>query len=269
MRSRTRSAVLAALLVALTSLSASAQNCTSSPSTTPLRVLTFNICHTQGSDGKIDLDRTAAVINSVRPDLVALQEVDSGTARTHRVDQPNELAKRTGLTAVFGDNIPYQGGHYGNAILSRFPILRHENHPLPSHYKGEQRGVLEVEIALPNGQPLLFFATHFDYRRYYDRERLDSAHTVNDLIAARPDALALLAGDLNARANSTVLTELGQYWRRTNYPVLPTYPAAFPYKQIDYVLFRPECRWRVREVMVLADRLASDHRALLTVLELR
>jgi endonuclease/exonuclease/phosphatase family metal-dependent hydrolase len=269
MRPRTHVIILAALVVTSTALSASAQSCTDSPSTSTLRVLTFNICHTQGSDGKIDLERTAAVINSVRPDLVALQEVDSGTERTNRVDQPAELARRTGLTAVFGDNIPYQGGRYGNAVLSRFPILRHENHPLPSHYKGEQRGVLEVEIELPNGQPLLFFATHFDYRRYYDRERLDSAHTVNDLIATRPVALALLAGDLNARPTSTVLMELGHYWRRANYPVLPTYPVSFPYKQIDYVLFRPECRWRVREVMVLADRLASDHRALLTVLELR
>ena len=269
MRPRTPFTILSALLVSFAAITASAQHCTNSPSATTLRVLTFNICHAQGSDGKIDLERTAAVINSVHPDLVALQEVDSGTQRTNRVDQPTELARLTGLTAVFGDNIPYQGGRYGNAVLSRLPILRHDNHPLPSHYKGEQRGVLEVEVELPTGQPLLFFATHFDYRRYYDRERLDSVRTVNDLIAARPAAFALLAGDLNARPASTVLSELGNYWRRANYPVLPTYPAAFPYKQIDYVLFRPECRWRVREVMVLADSLASDHRGLLTVLELR
>jgi endonuclease/exonuclease/phosphatase family metal-dependent hydrolase len=256
-------------LLALPS-SAFAQTCgpPSAPATT-LRVLTYNIHHGRGLDNQVSLPRIAAVINSVHPDLVALQEVDSGTERTNRVDQPHELARLTGLQAVFGDNIPYQGGRYGNAVLSRLPILRHENHRLPSHYPKEQRGVLEVEVELPGGQPLLFFVTHFDYRRLYDRERLDSVHTVNDLIVTRPHRLALLAGDLNARANSTVLTELGKSWRRTNHPVLPTYPASFPIRQIDYVLVRPACRWRVREVMVLAEATASDHRALLTVLELR
>ena len=65
-----------------------------------LRVLTYNIHHGEGVDGKIDLERIAAVIKSVEPHIVAVQEVDQGTARTARVDQPAELARLTGLHPV-------------------------------------------------------------------------------------------------------------------------------------------------------------------------
>ncbi len=44
------------------------------------------------------------------------------------VDQPTELAKLTKMHVVFGANIELQGGHYGNAVLSRFPITRHKNY---------------------------------------------------------------------------------------------------------------------------------------------
>ena len=74
-----------------------------------------------GVDRKLDVPRIARVIKSVKPDLVALQEVDNKAGRSGRVDQATELARLTGMRPVFGANIPLQGGHSGNAILSRFP----------------------------------------------------------------------------------------------------------------------------------------------------
>lgn len=233
-----------------------------------LRVLSYNIHHGEGSDRRVDLKRIAGVINGARPDLVALQEVDSGTKRTGGVDQPWRLSELTKLQHVFGDNIPYEGGRYGNAVLSRFPIVRHENHPLPSHYQGEQRGVLEVEVQPPNWKsPLVFYATHFDYRGGYDAERMESARLVNELAARRPDVPAILAGDLNAVPDSGPLAELSKAWGREA-RVTPSFPAAGPKKQIDYVLFCPTNRWRVVETRVLEEPVASDHRPLLVVLEL-
>jgi len=107
-----------------------------------LRVLSYNIHHGEGVDHKLDLQRIAGVIKSVNPDLVALQEVDKGTQRANRVDQPVELARLTGMKVVFGGNIRYEGGDYGNAVLSRLPIKRHKNHLLPLFDDGElpQRG---------------------------------------------------------------------------------------------------------------------------------
>ena len=107
-----------------------------------LRVLSYNIHHAQGVDGKLDLQRIANVILSVKPDFVALQEVDQNTSRTGGVDQAAELAKLTEMKSVFGANIDLQGGHYGNAVLTRLPIGSHQNVLLPNGKHGEQRGVI-------------------------------------------------------------------------------------------------------------------------------
>src|SRR5688572_12746619 len=84
-------------------------------SNTPLRlrVLTYNIHHAEGTDGKLDLARIARVIHEQQPDLVALQEVDVKTRRTGGVDQAAELAKLTGMHVAFGKGIDFQGGEYG------------------------------------------------------------------------------------------------------------------------------------------------------------
>ncbi len=114
-----------------------------------LRVLCYNIHHGRGTDEKVDIERLAKVIESAAPDLVSLQEVDSGVNRSHQINEPEKLGALCKLQPVFGNNIRYDGGDYGNAILSRFPVLRQENHKLQSYYPGEQRGLLEVELQLP------------------------------------------------------------------------------------------------------------------------
>jgi endonuclease/exonuclease/phosphatase family metal-dependent hydrolase len=233
-----------------------------------LRVLSYNIHHGEGVDRKLDLPRIASVIKSVKPDLVALQEVDQGTERTNKVDQPEELARLTGLNVVFGGNIRYQGGDYGNAVLSRLPISQHKNHLLPRFDDGEQRGVLQVEVDLPDGLGRLrFLATHLDYRAG-DRERIASAKAINELAADSKSRPAVLAGDLNDVPDSKTLQELETVWTRANDKVLPTIPVDQPNRQIDFILFRPAERWKTIEVQVLDEAVASDHRAIFAVLEL-
>lgn len=233
-----------------------------------IRVLSYNIHHGEGQDFIVDLQRIARVIKSVEPDLVALQEVDANVRRTELLDEPAELARLTGMQYVFGHNIPHEGGLYGNAVLSRWPIVSAENRPLPTYYAGEQRGVLEVAIQPPGSEErLLLFATHFDYRRG-SPERLHSARMINELIAARGDVPALLVGDLNDTPSSYTLWELGKQWRRANQCLALTYPVHNPCKQIDYVMLHPRNRWRVVETRVIDERVASDHRPFLAVLEL-
>jgi endonuclease/exonuclease/phosphatase family metal-dependent hydrolase len=229
-----------------------------------LRVVTYNIHHGEGVDGKIDLPRVAAVIASAEPDVVAVQEVDQGAARTARVDQPAELARLTGLKCIFARNIDYDGGGYGTAVLTRLPVKGVEQHRLPSHYDGEQRGVQVVELGAGD-ETVVFFATHLDYRAD-DGERLDSVRKIAALAADNGDRPMLLAGDLNAAPDSRAMARFGVDWRRANDEPRATYPAAAPTKQIDYVLFRPAVRWHVVEVRVLDEATASDHRPLLAVL---
>jgi endonuclease/exonuclease/phosphatase family metal-dependent hydrolase len=206
------------------------------------------------------------VIRAAEPDIVALQEVDQRTKRSDRVAQADELGKLTGMHVVFGGNINFEDGRYGNAVLSRLPIRRHESHRLPRLDDGEQRGVLEVEIGTRAGA-LLVLATHLDHRRD-ERERLASAEAINEIISKRGNAPALLIGDLNAVPNSKVMTTFAKHWQRANEQVLPTIPVERPARQIDYVLFRPANRWKVLETHVLDEAIASDHRPLLAVLEL-
>ncbi len=237
------------------------------PSVTRLRVLSYNIHHGEGVDGKLDLERIAAVIRGAEPDLVALQEVDRNTARTKHVDQPRQLGRLTGMPVVFGRNIPYEGGEYGNAVLSRRPIKRHENHPLPSLGPGERRGVLEVEIELADRRPLLFFVTHLDHRMA-DRERIASAKAINEQVSKSNTSLAILAGDLNDFPQSETLRIFGRAWRVPQEQPLPTVPADQPRRQIDFILVRPQQGWKVADVRVLDEPVASDHRPLLATFEL-
>ena len=255
------------LLAALIGLSAllAAVGADEGPAT--IRVLSYNIHHGRGADGVVDLGRIAAVIEAADPDVVALQEVDRGVARTDRIDEPAELARLTGMTAVFERNITYQGGDYGNALLTRLPIVRSRNVHLPSYTENEQRGVLVVDLEGPGDSgPIRVFATHLDYHPP-DRERLASADLINELADEYPERPSVLMGDLNASPDGEVLSRFDASWTRANAGPIPTYPAEGPSKQIDYVLLRPADRWRVVEVRVLDEPAASDHRPILAVLE--
>ncbi|MBW3542683.1 MAG: endonuclease/exonuclease/phosphatase family protein [Planctomycetes bacterium] len=263
-------AVLCFVLIGIGLSSRRAVQAEPQPATKPLRlrVLSYNIHHGEGVDRRLDLERIARVINSVEPDVVALQEVDQKTGRTGKVDQPAELSRLTGMKVVFGRNIDFEGGGYGNAVLSKLPFERHKNHHLPSFDQGEQRGVLAVELR-PEGtdETILFLCTHLDHRAA-DRERLASAKAINEFVRRRPDVPALLAGDLNAVPDSRVLETFRKEWTAVADQEQPTVPVAEPKRQIDYILIRPRHRWKVIEVRVLDEAVASDHRAIFSVLEL-
>ena len=229
-----------------------------------IRVVTYNIHHGEGTDGKLDLERIAAVINAEKPDLVGLNEVDQGCRRSQGLDEPAELARLTGLTHVFEKNIDHDGGKYGNAVLSRLPIVRHENHKLPSDYEGEQRGVLEVEVGAQDDS-ILFLCTHLDYRPK-DHERMASIDTIEQIAAKRAETPIILVGDLNATPESRVMQTFAKSWGRSNAEPLATFPAGKPDRQIDYIQFRPVDEWEVVECRVLDEPVASDHRGLMAVL---
>ena len=140
---------------------------------------------------------------------------------------------------------------------------------MPSYDAGEQRGLLVAEIQLGGGdkQTVRFLATHLDHRRD-DRERLAGAAKINALIGNTPEAPAILAGDLNAVPSSAVLKRLQTSWSVLSNTPQPTVPVNNPRRQIDYVLVRPARLWKLVEMQVLDERLASDHRPILAVLQL-
>ena len=233
-----------------------------------LRILTYNIHHGQGTDGKFDLQRIANIINSFEPDLVALQEVDRKTKRASGVDQAAELARLTGMNYAYGPAMEYFGGEYGEAILSRFPLITIDNHILPWGDGSEPRALLVVRVDGGELGQIVFAGTHLAHDSEVDR--IAQAKKINDLLVPIDDALVIIAGDLNAQPCSKPMNLLSDHWLDTADQAgtpQPTFPNIKSDRRIDYVLTKRADTWKVVKTEVIQGLIASDHCPLLIVLE--
>jgi endonuclease/exonuclease/phosphatase family metal-dependent hydrolase len=230
----------------------------------PIAVLTYNIHHGEGTDGRLDLDRIARIILASQADLVALQEIDQNTTRTGRNDQAAELARLTGMYYVFGKAMDFQGGAYGQAILSRWRIAKSEVHQLPQQAGREPRILLRAQIHAPGGE-LVLASTHLDHQ--IEHIRVAQAEALNNLLPANGPAPVVLAGDFNAVPSSPPMLALRPNWRDAGEELgAPTIPARNPSRRIDYILLAPRERWQVLRTTVLEEPVASDHRPVLALL---
>ena len=233
-----------------------------------LRILTYNIHHGEGTDGRFDLARIAGVIKALRPDLVALQEVDRKTTRVSGIDQAAELARLTGMNYAYGPAMEYAGGEYGEAILSRFALASIDNYILPWPDGSEPRALLVVKVEAAGIGPVTFGGTHLAHDSPVDR--LEQAKRINQILGGQMEAATILAGDLNATPGSAPMREFGKHWmdaaEATGSPD-PTYPNIQPQRRIDYVLVRPMDGWRILEAVVIEGEIASDHCPVLVVLQ--
>src|SRR6266850_5317534 len=177
-----------------------------------MRVMTYNIHVGVGMDKKLDLPRIAGVINAQHPDLVGLQEVDRGVARTQRIDEIAEIAKLTGMDYAFAFNLRYQGGQYGVAILSRFPIMATDHRLYQNTREAERRGFIRAEVSV-RGHLVNFVTTHLDYQ--YEDGRLFEAR---QLLSALKDLKSplIVVGDFNdiaaGQAYQLMRNRFGDAW---------------------------------------------------------
>ncbi|MCM4157028.1 hypothetical protein DHD80_13560 [Gramella sp. AN32] len=233
-----------------------------------LRVLTFNILHGANTNGSFDLDAIAKVINDANPDLVALQEVDFKTSRAHKMDLTTELALRTKMTSIFAKAMGYDGGEYGEAILSKQSFVKTQNIPLPYSQGNEPKAAATASLVLESGDTIQFIGTHLDHLND-GIDRYEQAKSLNALFPT-DNYPTILAGDLNDVPTSKTIQLLKEKWGSSydeNSP-RPTFPSNKPEVKIDYILFYPKNRWKVLETKVIQDSIASDHSAFLSVLQL-
>ncbi|MFK7788350.1 MAG: endonuclease/exonuclease/phosphatase family protein [Phycisphaeraceae bacterium] len=238
-----------------------------------LRVLTYNIHHGRGADGVIDLQRLADVIKRAEPDLVALQEVDVKTKRSGGVDQAATLGELTGMHHYFAEAMPFQGGGYGNAILSKTRnfVQYGETVALRSAPGDEPRAMAVAEMDLSGGESpdFSFASTHLCHMN--DATRLSQVGQINNDSYEHDLGAAILAGDFNFTPDSKpyrAMIDAG--WVDTAAAFgdpKHTCPADKPTMRIDYVFIRPADRWRVIDVQVIDEPVASDHAPVLVVLE--
>jgi endonuclease/exonuclease/phosphatase family metal-dependent hydrolase len=235
-----------------------------------LRVMTYNIHIGVGMDKKQDLARIAKIIKDADVDVVALQEVDVKTRRSgNELDELRELSRLTGMHGVFGKARDFDGGEYGQGILSRQPIEKMEVHQLPGAKDQEQRIALLAAIPLKQPLPdLLFVATHLHHMG--EEHRLKQAEELNRILAphiSKKQPAVVLLGDLNATPDSKVMTQMREQWDDVTADAGHSFPADKPDRKIDYVLLPKGHEWKVASAKVLEEPVASDHRPV--VVELR
>jgi endonuclease/exonuclease/phosphatase family metal-dependent hydrolase len=216
-------------------------------------VASCNIHGCVGADGRLEPRRIADVIQGMDVDVIGLQEVGGHTTGGKVVDQLEHLARALELTPVAGPTLMRDTGAYGNALLTRLPILGCRRIDL-SVGRGEPRGAIDVDLDV-QGRRLRVIATHLGLRwRERRKQRALLAETIEDDSGA-----VVVLGDLN------------QWWplgcRGTSpWPGFAagrcprTYPSRLPLLSLDRIVARPV--GIIAEIAAVRSRLAgraSDH----------
>jgi endonuclease/exonuclease/phosphatase family metal-dependent hydrolase len=216
-----------------------------------LRIMTFNIKH-----GEIGgLDGIADTIKGEAPDLVGLQEVDVGAGRSASVDEPHRLGQLTGMTNLFRTAFAFpDGGSYGVALLSRFPLLASERLALTS--SGEQRILAVIDVELAKGRVIEVGVTHMDLQA---AARATQAQEIVAKLGGKP--LAILMGDFNAQPDeAAVKTFSGAFldsWAAIGTGPGFTIPPGAPTRRIDYIMLAKD--WPKPTAAHVPVSTASDH----------
>jgi endonuclease/exonuclease/phosphatase family metal-dependent hydrolase len=169
----------------------SCRNNDARPAGTPqrLRVASWNIRAAQSAP----VDALAAEMHAMQADIVALQEVDIGTRRGGFVDQPSQLATALGFQYVFAASIKWDEGHYGLALVSRWPLTSVKRHRVDSTPDAEPRIVLDVTVCA-GGRSLRMFNLHADRRT---ASRALGLASLKRIVQGEIGRGILVLGDLN------------------------------------------------------------------------
>jgi len=228
-----------------------------------LRVMTYNIHHanppSKGKTGEIELDAIANVIRNENPDIVALQEVDVNTGRSGPVNQAEAIGGKVGMKAYFGRAIDHDGGYYGVAILSKYPLSETTVIHLPEDADpvAEDRVLTTAKVTLPDGKTIRFGSTHLDVRNAENRDQ--QVRTIND-IAAKETLPFIIAGDFNSTPESSAIAELDKAFTRTCINDCgPTIPVNNPTRTIDFIAFTKDSPFKVVAQKVIPESYPSDH----------
>ncbi|MFW5437350.1 endonuclease/exonuclease/phosphatase family protein [Paenibacillus apiarius] len=238
-----------------------------------IKILTFNMHHGKGMDGKLDLGRIAHVIEDSEADLVGLNELDRCfSQRSRYIDQLDWLANRLHMYHAFGESVTITSSkqmirQFGNAILSRYPIVHVKNHLMNvSSMILERRTLLESCVVI-HGHSLTFYVTHLSLNPVIKSRQVD--FIIKKL--RNNDQPVILSGDLNLRPGTKLWHKMNEILAdvcRMSHPTpCYTFPSFRPMIQLDYIFVSRHIRTASVEVMRNIPR-ASDHLPLKATLTL-
>lgn len=243
----------------------------SSLGNTSLRVMSYNIHHcnppSKQAEGLIDVNAIAAAIEKQHPDLVALQEVDVNTARSGKINQAVMLAEKLKMNFYFAKAIDHDGGDYGVAILSRFPLSAGKTFMLPKNNdpKAEQRVLAIATVEIASKVYIRFASTHLD-AQHGEENRILQVKEINRL--TENESLPLIvAGDLNAAPGTEAIRLFDSKFTRSCQTCDLTIPVLNPKKTIDHIAYQTGNPFEVISSAAVPERYASDHLPVLSVLK--
>jgi len=239
--------------------------------------MTYNVHGCVGVDRRLDVGRVAAVIAQSRPDIVVLQELDVGRARSGGEDQAHAIASRLGMTFHFNPAMNLADERYGDAILTALPmrLVKCGALPLLPRLRGlEPRGAVWAAIDV-DGVELQVINTHLGLVPLEQRGQMASLLGKDWIGHEDCRAPALLIGDFNATTRYAVYRSAIQKLRDVQTLMgarrpTPTFPSRFPVLRIDHIFATEGVK--VLDVHAPAGPLAqaaSDHLPLVADLEIQ
>jgi endonuclease/exonuclease/phosphatase family metal-dependent hydrolase len=230
-----------------------------------ITVASYNIHGGIGVDRRRDIDRIAAVIAEMDPDVIGLQEVIRAEGPP-AADQPAYLATTLGMTMVMGATRPLGTGSFGNTILTRLPLIASIPHDL-SHGRFEPRGCLRADVSADR-VTVHFFNCHLG-RRF--KERREQLTLLGDLLAFTDiQGPRVLVGDLNEWHRGPITRGLRRQFPSPVSRVCRTYPSSFPIFALDRIYWDVDLEGRgIRAHRSRLARVASDHLPVLARLAVR
>jgi len=224
-----------------------------------MRIVTYNIHKGRGIDGRTSIKRIANVLADLEADIIALQEVFSFCEAAE--GQVEALASALGMQAAFGCTRHHRGRPYGNAILTRWPILDSRDVDI-SWQDRERRGCIRADLETPRGTLHVFnihMGTSYFERRYQVKNLLASKQLHEDLSGPR-----VLIGDFNEWIKGLTTKMLSEKFESLNLELhiqkRRSYPGFLPLMHLDHVYFeRPLHIEKAELVRTRLSKVASDH----------
>jgi len=240
---------------------------------TNLRLLTYNIHKGIGGiDRRYQIQRVIDTVEHYHPDIVFLQEVDEGVPRSHLDRQVDTIGNSLGFDhRAFQANVKLTKGHYGNAILSRFPMRQVWDIDLTVPLKKRRRALVAKAHVCVDGHDrvVVLSNVHLGLAGYERGIQLKRLIASQPLLHARRDTPALIAGDFNDVWGSLGKRFLLPHGFQNASGKSRTFPAFRPMRSLDSIYFRGGLTLTSAFVGHTAlARQASDHLPLIADFEL-
>jgi len=229
-----------------------------------IRVMDYNLHNGFNTDGQLNMEALAQEIEASGADVIGLQEVSRGWVINGSVDMMQWLSQRLNMPYVFG---PTEGLQWGNAILSRYPIVSVETAPIPPDSLRFRRGYIQAEIDAGRGN-VQIINTHLHHIEEDSQIRQQQVPVLLEAWGDAPNTI--LVGDLNATPDSPEMQMLARAGlvdiaAAIGTPPTFTYYSADPDGQIDYIWISPDL---VPSDFEISQTTASDHLPLVSTITL-